>query len=153
MEVVHIQFFVGIEMTRQNNNRLGQSVDHTLALGTNVVFIGLALQMALTRQKRVLDAAWRTREFLGTLVAANAASLRQHTQEIGDVYSNPVIALEKITQAHDDLMEAMDIADRLKVEGIQVARENIAKLSQLASQLEHRATGLREQRQTASLEA
>ena len=117
MEVVHIQFFVGIEMTRQNNNRLGQSVDHTLALGTNVVFIGFALQMALTRQKRVLDAARRTREFLGTLVAANASSLRQHKQEIGDVYSNPVIALEKITQAHDDLMEALDIADRLKVEG------------------------------------
>ena len=40
LEAVHIQFFVSIEMTRQNNNRLGQSVERTLALGTNVVMVG-----------------------------------------------------------------------------------------------------------------
>ena len=66
MEEVHIQFFVSIEMTRQNNNRLGQSVERTLALGSNVVMVGLAIQSALTRQKRVMEATQRTREFLGT---------------------------------------------------------------------------------------
>ena len=59
MEAVYIEFFVSIEMTRQNNNRLGQSVERTLALGTNVVLIGLATQMALSRQKRVLEATRR----------------------------------------------------------------------------------------------
>ena len=154
MEAVHIQFFVSMEMTRQNNNRLGQSVDRTLALGTNVVLIGLAIQMALSRQKRVLEATRRTREFLGNLVAANAASLRHHTQEIGDVYNNPVIAIDKIAQAHNDLIEAMNMADRLKLEGIQTARENIARLSQLAAELEQRSRGLREgESGTVSLEA
>ena len=144
MEAVHIQFFVGIEMTRQNNNRLGQSVERTLALGTNVVLIGLAIQMGLSRQKRVLEATPRTREFLGNLIAANATSLRHHTQEIGDVYNNPVIAIDKITQAHNDLIEAMNTADRLKLEGIQAARENIARLSQLSADMEQRSRGLRE---------
>ena len=51
METVHTQFFVSIEMTRQNNNRLGQSVERTLALGSNVVMVGLAIQSALTRQE------------------------------------------------------------------------------------------------------
>ena len=153
IEAVHIHFFVSIEMTRQNNNRLGQSVERTLVLGTNVVLIGLAIQMALTRQKRVLEATRRTREFLGDLIAANGASLRHHTQEIGDVFNNPIIAMDKITQAHNDLIEAMNTADRLKLEGIQAARENIAKLSQLAIELEQRAKGLREQRESVSLEA
>ena len=54
MAEVHIQFYVSIEMTRQNNTRLGQSVERTLALGTNVVMIGLAIQTALARQRRVL---------------------------------------------------------------------------------------------------
>ena len=89
MEAVHIQFFVSIEMTRQNNSRLGQSVERTLALGTNVVLIGLAIQMALVRQKNVLVATKRTQEFMGNLIAANAASLRHHTQEIGDLYRKP----------------------------------------------------------------
>ena len=153
MEAVYIQFFVSIEMTRQNNNRLGQSVDRTLALGINVVLVGLAIQMALSRQKRVLEANKRTREFLGNLIAANAASLRHHTQEIGDVYNSPVIAIEKITQAHNDLIEAMNIADRLKQEGVLAARENIDRLSQMSAELEQRATGLRERREPESLEA
>ena len=50
MQEVHLQYFVSIELTRQNNNRLGQAVDRTLTLATNVVTIGLAIQAALVRQ-------------------------------------------------------------------------------------------------------
>ena len=146
MEQVNVQFFVSIEMTRQNNARLGQSVERTLALGTNVVMVALAIQTALARQKRVLEATQRTREFLGNLIVANADSIKQHTVEIGDVYNQPVIALEKITQAHTDLIEAMNTADRLKQEGIYSARENIARLRELSSDLVERSRGLREQR-------
>ncbi len=145
MEEVHIQYFVSIEMTRQNNSRLGQSVERTLALGTTVVMVGLALQAALARQKRVLEATQRTREFLGNLIVANAATIKRHTAEIGDVYSSPVIAVEKITQAHNDLLEAMDMADRVKQEGIESARQNIARLVELSTDLEQRSRGLREQ--------
>lgn len=147
-EEVHIQFFVSIEMTRQNNTRLGQAVERTLTLATNVVTVGLAIQTALSRQKRILEATKRTQEFLGNLIVANAAAIKQHTQDIGDVYKNPVIAIEKITQAHNDLIEAMDIADRLKQEGIDVARQNIVKLTQLSTELQERSTGLRERRET-----
>jgi len=144
MEEVHVQFFVSIEMTRQNNNRLGQSVERTLALGTNVVMVGLALQVALVRERDVMRATQRTREFLGDLILANAEAIKRHTDEIGDVYNSPVIAIEKITQAHDDLIEAMDIADRLKQEGIDAARQNITRLSQLSAELTQRSQGLRE---------
>jgi len=153
MEAVHEQFFVSIEMTRQNNTRLGQAVEQTLTLATNTLLVGLAIQSALARQKRVLEATRRTREFLGDLIVANAGLIKQHTSEIGDVYKEPVIALEKITQAHHDLIEAMDIADRLKTEGIEVARVNIVKLRELSEELRQRAGGLTEQKEAASLEA
>ena len=142
MEEVHVQYFVSIEMSRQNNNRLGQAVERTLTLSTNVVTVGLAIQSALIRQRSVMEATRRTREFLGTLITANAAAIRTHTQEIGDLYVNPVIAIDKITQAHNDLVEALDIADRLRQEGIDAARENIARLSELSASLMQRASGL-----------
>ena len=145
MEAVHTQFFVSLEMSRQNNTRLGQSVERTLTLATTVVTVGLAIQAALARQKKVLEATQRTREFLGNVLVSNAAAIKQHTEEIGDVYNNPVIAIDKITQAHTDLMEAMDNADRLKQEGIEAARENIAKLTQLSTDMNERSSGLREQ--------
>ncbi len=142
MEEVHVQYFVSIELSRQNNNRLGQSVERTLSLAGNVITVGLALQAALMRQRNVLEATKRTREFLGTLIAANASAIKKHTQEIGDLYVNPVIAMDKITQAHNDLVESLDIADRLRQEGIQAARDNIAKLTQLSSELMQRAGNL-----------
>ena len=145
MEAVHIQFFVSIDLSRENNTRLGQSVERTLTLAINVVTVGLAIQVALARQRRVLEATQRTREFLGNVILANAAAIKQHTEEIGDVYNNPVIAIDKIAQAHNDLIEAMDTADRLKQEGIDAARENIAELRKLFSDLHRRALGIREQ--------
>jgi uncharacterized protein YaaN involved in tellurite resistance len=153
MEEAHAQFFVSIEMTRHNNTRLGQAVERTLALATNVVTVGLAIQVALARQKRVLDATQRTREFLGDMIVANAETIKRHTQEIGDVYNEPVIAVEKITQAHDALLEAIDIADRLRQEGIASARENISRLNQLAGTLVERFAGGPEMPDRKSLEA
>jgi uncharacterized protein YaaN involved in tellurite resistance len=144
MKEVYVQFFLSIDMTRQNNNRLGQSVERTLSLATNVVTVGLAIQSALSRQRRVLEATQRTREFLGNVIAANAETIKQHTEEIGDVYNQPVVAIEKITQAHNELIEAMDIASRLKQEGIDSARENIAKLSQMSTDLQQRVSALHE---------
>ena len=144
MEEVHIQYFVSIEMSRQNNNRLGQAVERTLTLSTNVVTVGLAIQAALVRQRSVMEATRRTREFLGTVITANAAAIKSHTREIGDLYSNPVIAIDKIAQAHNDLVEALDTADRLRQEGIETARDNIKKLRELSDVLMERAGGLLE---------
>jgi uncharacterized protein YaaN involved in tellurite resistance len=153
MEEVHSQFFVSIDMTRQNNARLGQAVERTLTLATNVVTVGLAIQVALARQKRVLEATQRTREFLGDMIVANAETIKRHTQEIGDVYNEPVIAVEKITQAHDALLEAIDMADQLRQEGIASARENISRLNRLAGALEERFAGMRGLPEGKSLEA
>ena len=152
MGEVHIQFFVSLEMTRQNNTHLGHAVERTLSLATNVVTVGLAIQAALARQRRVLEANQRTQDFLGNVLVANAAAIKRHTTDIGDVYNNPVIAMDKITQAHNDLVAAIEAADQLKQQGIEIAKENIAKLSTLASEMQQRASGLL-QSGTSSVEA
>ena len=61
--------------------------------------------------------------------------------KIGDVYKNPVVAIEKLQQAHQDLAEALDIADRLKTKGIETARQNIGKLSELTVEIEQKTSG------------
>ncbi len=142
IEEVHLQYFVSMELTRQNNHRLGQSVERTLTLATNVVTVGLAVQAALVRQQRVADAAQRTREFLGDLIAANASAIRQHTEDIGDLYRSPVIAIDKLAEAHADLVGAVDAASRLQQEGINSAREGIARLSEMSAELEQKVSGL-----------
>lgn len=148
MQAAHSQFFVSIEMTRQNNSRLAQSVERTVSMATNVVTIALAIQAALARQSRVLEATKRTQEFLGQLLAENAAVIKQHALEIGDVYNQPVIALDKIAQAHKDLLEAIATVDRMKQEGVQTAQENIVKLARMSEEMQGKLAAL----QTGSAE-
>jgi uncharacterized protein YaaN involved in tellurite resistance len=148
MEETFLQFFISIDLTRQNNTRLSQAVERTLTLATNLVAVGLAIQTALFRQKRVIDATQKTREFLGNLIIANAATIKKHTTDIGDVYNQPAIAIEKITRAHSEIVEALDIAIQLKQEGIDKARENIGKLTKMSSELQKKIGGRRKNRQT-----
>jgi uncharacterized protein YaaN involved in tellurite resistance len=136
MQAAYAQFYVSIEMTRQNNSRLAQSVERTVSMAANVLMVGLAIQAALLRQERVLEATRRTQEFLGRVLASNAAAIHRHTVEIGDIYNCPVIALEQIAQAHHDLLEAMATVDRYKQDGIRVARENIARLARLTEEMQ-----------------
>jgi uncharacterized protein YaaN involved in tellurite resistance len=143
MEQVFMQFFVSVDLTRQNNSRLAQSVERTLSLATNVVTVGMAIQTAMVRQKRVLEATQKTQKFLGDMIIANAASIKQQTQEIGDVYNNPVIAIEKVTAAHDQLVEALDLLEQTRASGIENARRNIAKLTELSAELHNRALSVR----------
>jgi uncharacterized protein YaaN involved in tellurite resistance len=135
---IHTQFFVSIEMTRVNNSRLGQAVERTLSLTTSTLMVGLAIQSALSRQRRVLEATQRTREFLGDLIVSNAAVIKQHVAEVGDVYKNPVVAVEKLNQAHADLLEAVDLAGKLESEGIELARQNIIRLREMTATLSQR---------------
>jgi len=141
MQEVHVQYFVGIELTRQNNQRLGQAVDRTLTLATNVVTVGLALQAALVRQREVQEATERTRQFLGELIVSNATAVRRQTEEIGDLYQDPVIAMDKLTQAHHELVAALDAAGKLREQGLDTARRNIDELTVLTQELDRRAHG------------
>jgi uncharacterized protein YaaN involved in tellurite resistance len=150
MQEVHLQYFVSIELTRQNNHRLSQAVDRTLTLATNVVTVGLAIQAALVRQARVKEATQRTREFLGDMIVQNAGAIRAQTDEIGDLYNEPVIALEKLTQAHHDLLAAVDAAARLREDGIATAQSNISELTALTRELSEKVQGLEANEAVAS---
>jgi uncharacterized protein YaaN involved in tellurite resistance len=153
MEEVFNQYFISIDLTRQNNNRLAQAVDRTLTLATNIVVIGLAIQTALSRQKRILEATQKTREFLGNMIADNASAIRQHTQEIGDVYNNPAIALDKIIEAHDQLTEALKLVDQLEKKGSESAQQNILRLTKLSADLQQKALALHVPSERPDLEA
>lgn len=142
MQEVHTQYFVSIELTRQNNRRLGQAVDRTVSLAANVVTVGLAVQAALVRQRNVKEATERTREFLGEMVTRNAAAIREQTEAIGDLYNDPVIAMDKLEQAHRDLVAALDTASQMREQGITTARTNISQLKVLTAELSEHVQGL-----------
>ena len=152
MEEVHRQFFVSIDITRQNNHRLNQAVERTLAVAENTILVGLAIQFALERQHRVKVAVEQTRGFISDLIEANSVAIKQYTEEIGDLSKSPVVAIEKLAAAHANLRDALDTAERYQAEGIAAARENINRLRELSQELDRKSLPS-PQGEPASLEA
>ena len=145
MEAAYQQYRVSIRMTVDNNNLLVEAIRSTVTLVSNVVTVGLAICIALQRQKRAIDLINQAREFLGNLLVANASAIEQQVKEIGDIYRNPAIAVDKIRTAHESLLSAIDETDRLKDEVIRAASENIPELNRMSAEMDKAAKGLAEQ--------
>ena len=128
MEEVHVQYFVSIELTRNNNHRLGQAVDRTLALATNVVTIGLAIQAALScarpecERRPSAPASSSARWSCRTPVPSADRPTRSATST-----TSPSSPWTSCVQAHHDLLAALDTASRLREDGIHAARQNIRR--------------------------
>jgi uncharacterized protein YaaN involved in tellurite resistance len=143
MEQVNTQFFVSIDMTIQNNDHLSDAITRTVTVTQSLLTVGLAIQAALSNQKKILSAVQETQQYTSDMLAASAAAIRQQTSEIGDLYTNPVLALDKVKSAFDDLIGAMDEMDSLRKAGTESARQGIAQLNEMTAQLAPKAEALR----------
>ena len=147
MEQVNTQFFVSIDMTIQNNDHLSDAITRTVTVTRSLLTVGLAIQAALANQKKTMEAVQATQAYTADMLTANAAAIKQQTVEIGDMYKNPVLALDKVKQAYDDLMGAMDQMDEIRKAGTEQARAGISQLSEMTSQLDPKAQALRASRE------
>ena len=147
MEQVNTQFFVSIDMTIQNNDHLSDAISRTVTVTRSLLTVGLAIQAALANQKKIMEAVKETQDYTADMLAANAAAIKQQTAEIGDMYKNPVLALDKVKQAYDDLMGAMDQMDEIRRAGTESARAGITELDQMTASLAPKAEGLHSARQ------
>jgi uncharacterized protein YaaN involved in tellurite resistance len=141
MDEIYEQFFVSLRITRENNNLLMDTVQRMLTLGMQVVTVAFAIHCALMRQHDVLEAVKGTRDFIGNMLMENAATIKRHVKEIGDLYKEPIVAIEAIEKAHNDLLQAIDLVDQYKTTGIQSAEENIIKLKVLADEMHRKGSG------------
>ncbi len=146
MEQVNTQFFISIDMTIQNNDHLSDAITRTITVTRSLLTVGLAIQAALANQKKIMQAVKATQEYTADMLTANAAAIKQQTTEIGDMYKNPVLALDKVKQAYDDLMGAMDQMDEIRRTGTEQARAGINQLTEMTTQLDPKAQALRASR-------
>lgn len=139
MENIHEQFFTSIEMTRENNDMLIATVQRMLTMGMNVMYISFAIHAALMRQEDVIEASKGTRDFIGNMIVSNATAINSHIKEIGDLYKEPIVAMDKLEKAVGELQQAIEAANRMKAEGIERAKENVVRIRTLTEELRTKA--------------
>ncbi|MFT6046572.1 MAG: hypothetical protein ACI9WC_002279, partial [Arenicella sp.] len=144
MELAAVQFFVSIDQTVASNELLSEQIDSALAVGPMVMTNALRIQAALAKQKSIQAAVTGFQEGLGDLMAQNATAVNQAANEIGDLYNNPVIALEKMEEGFDQLMQAVATANETMATSTIRAKETSAKLAEMTSALNPVAEALRD---------
>lgn len=152
MEQVDLQFFASIDLTVENNDNLREEVDRTATLTQALLTVGLAIQAALANQKRIAKAVKETQEYTADMLAANAAAVKQQTIEIGEIQNNPMLALDKLKGAYNDLLGAMNEADRIRREGTEKARAAIRTVEGMSANLQPKVEALRSARYMSQLE-
>jgi len=141
-EQAALQFFISIDQTIASNELLSEQIDSALSVGPMVMTNALRIQAALARQETVKKAVAEFQDGLGELMADNAKAVNQAAQEIGDLYNNPVIALEKLQEGFNGLMEAVNTANETMANSTAKAREATAVLEDMSAQLSPVAEGL-----------
>ncbi len=147
MEQVNLQFFASIDMTLQNNDALCEQIDRTVMVTQSLLTVGLAIQAALANQKQIASAVKQVQDSTAAMLEANAASIGRQTKEIGEMQNNPVIALDRVKNAYNSLVGAMDEMEKIRAVGTEKARAGIAELSQMSAALEPKVEALRAARE------
>jgi len=142
MEQAAVQFFISIDQTVATNELLSEQIDSALTVGPMVMTNALIIQAALAKQDTVRKAVQGFQEGLGEMMAQNAKAVNQAAQDIGDLYNNPVIAIEKMEEGFDQLMKAVQTANETMANSTLKARESSARLAEMTAQLSPVAEGL-----------
>ncbi len=139
MNNIHEQFFVAIEMSRDNNELLIDGARRMSTMGMNVVYVSMAIHSALIRAKNVKDVEVGTGNFIGKMLVSNASIINGMVTEIGDLYKRPFVPMEMMEKAVGQLEQAIDNTNKLKTEGIERARENIGKIKIMTEEIKNKS--------------
>jgi len=151
---LYAQLFVEIRLTRDTNNKLVRVINIAVQLGMNVVHNAMLLHSALQRQLEIMQALQQYKEFLETTMVSIAEMVKEHQGKVYGFLKEPIMAMDKIQQAHSALEEALKERDRFIQEGIESARTNIPKLEKMTGELMDRVKGVRiEEMQSIELES
>lgn len=150
MEQASVQFFISIDQTIATNSLLDESIDSALTVGPMVMNNALRIQAALAQQQTIKDAVQQFQAGLGDMMAQNAGSIEKAAQEVGDLYNNPVIALQKMEKGFDKLMNAVKIANDTMSTSTAKARETSDRLADMTAQLSPVADGMRDARSSSN---
>lgn len=138
MEQVFNQFYSSINMVMDNNQNLGDAISRDITLSRPLLTIGLTLQLALQNQKETIKAVNESRAYMSDMLVQNAEAIGSQAEEIGELMNNPILHMEKVAEAYDKMLEAMDTTERIKTEGTEIARKNIGQLEGMTKELRQR---------------
>jgi len=138
------QGIVSIHQIIDTNTALVYAIERTIRVSKITITVGIMIRQAIANQKKAIKGVQETQKFASNLLLDNAKALRKQTEEVKELYTSPVLALDKVQKAYEELAKAIDEFENIKEKGYQIAVQNISKLEAMNEQLEIKLKSLEE---------
>lgn len=128
---VNQQGVLTTELIVRNNRELIRGVNRATQVTVNALQIAVTLALALANQKIVLSKIAAVNQATDSLIANNAAQLRQQGVEIHKQAASAQLSIETLKTAFEDIGAALDDISRFRQEALPTMGKNIEQLEQL----------------------
>src|SRR5690606_12096291 len=112
------QGILALEVVIRNNRELIRGVDRSINVTVSALNVAVVVAMALANQRLVLDRVRSINTTTSDLIAGTAQALRTQGVEIQTQASSTVLDMEKLEQAFNDVIGAIDEVSRYRREAL-----------------------------------
>ncbi|WP_029523540.1 toxic anion resistance protein [Persephonella sp. KM09-Lau-8] len=130
------QGIISIHQLIDTNKALITAIERTIKVSKITINIGIILRQAISNQSKAIKAVQDTQNFASNLLLENANTLKSQTKDIQKLYTQPVLALDKVKEAYKTLISAIEEFENIKKQGHKIAMENIKTLEEMNKELE-----------------
>lgn len=133
--LVHTQGEIAIKTLINNNKELANSVDRTKSVTLNALNVAIITSQGLDQQQRVLKAVNDINATTSDLLAQNATNLKQQGAAIQQGAANAMLDMEKLKNAFDDVLSAMEDTQNFRINALPKMQENIKLYNQYIDEM------------------
>lgn len=107
LKEVNNQYLLTIDQTCENSRIQMQSVDRACGITIKLSMVGFMIRSAIENNKRVGTACKASQDFLSEQLVHNAKAFSTQTKEVMELRQSSIVDLDKLTEAHDIMAEAI----------------------------------------------
>ncbi|NEU31213.1 toxic anion resistance protein [bacterium LRH843] len=130
------QSLASVDLIVENNEKLEEAIFNAITMTKNVITVSASIQLALSNQKKVINAVKSVNEATETMLLSNAELLKQNTEETLKTLEEPAIAIESFRKAYQDVFDAIQLTEQSNERIVQTGKEFIAELDTLNKEMQ-----------------
>ncbi|MBU9711324.1 toxic anion resistance protein [Evansella tamaricis] len=132
------QSLASVDIIVENNDKLEEAIFNAITMTKNIITVTASIQLALSNQKKVIDAVRNVNQTTEAMLLSNAQLLKSNTEETLKTLEEPAVALETFKKAYEDVYAAIEMTEQSNSRIIESSKHFIEEMEQLNEQMERK---------------
>ncbi|CAI8761707.1 MULTISPECIES: toxic anion resistance protein [Bacillus] len=135
---VLLQSIASVDIIKKNNEKLTEAIRNAITMTQNVITVSAAIQLALTNQRKTIDAVNATNEAIESMVLSNSQALKQNTEETTKLLENPAISMDKLRESFQNVFAAIEASEKSSERIIESSKKFVIELDTFNNEMKQK---------------